>query len=101
VLLNKLKIVAHFDNVQSIKQTVKENMGLAIISEIAALDYKESGFINVYELVELNERRTFYFGYHKKKSLPSYISEFIAFGKNMITFLPWNTKKNPLHRDHW
>ncbi len=87
--LNKLKVIAYFDNVQSIKQAVKENMGLSIVSEIAALDYKESGFLNVYKLVELKEKRTFYFGYHKKKSLPPYISEFITFGKNMVPFLPW------------
>ena len=88
VTLNQLKTIAHFDNVQSIKQAVKEGMGLAIISEIAAMDYQQSAFINVYRLKELKEKRMFYFAYNKKRSQPPHTMEFITFSKDLSTFYP-------------
>lgn len=88
VPFTRLQIIAHFDNVQSIKQAVKEGMGLSIISEIAALDYQQGGFINVYRLQELTEKRMFYFAYNKKRSQAPYVLEFISFSHNLITFYP-------------
>lgn len=84
VPVNRLQAIAYFDNVQSIKQAVKEGMGLSIISEIAATDYRQSGYINAYRLQELTEKRTFYFAYNGKKTQPSYVFEFINFSKNLI-----------------
>jgi len=93
VPISRLRAIAYFDNVQSIKQAVREGMGLAIISEIAALDYRQSGYINVYRLQELKERRTFYFAYNDKKTQPSYVYEFINFSKNLISFYPGLEKR--------
>ncbi|PKM83874.1 MAG: transcriptional regulator [Firmicutes bacterium HGW-Firmicutes-13] len=75
----KLNVVAYFNNVQSIKQGVKEGLGISIISEIAAMDYAQSKYINKYELKEIGERRTFYFAYNRQKTLAPFINEFIKF----------------------
>ncbi len=88
ISLTRLRASAYFDNVQSIKQAVREGMGLAIISEIAALDYQQSGYINAYRLKELKEKRTFYFAYNKKKTQPPYLFEFITYSKSLLSLSP-------------
>lgn len=84
--LPRLKVVAHFNNVQSIKQGVKEGLGISIISEIAAVDYAHSGYINNYTIKEINERRTFYFAYNNKKTLAPHITEFVNYSREKVIF---------------
>ncbi len=84
--MSRLKVVAHFNNVQSIKQGVKEGLGVSIISEIAAGDYARSGYIYQYTLTEINERRTFYFAYNGKKTLAPHTMEFINFSREKVVF---------------
>jgi len=81
-----LNVVAYFNNVQSIKQGVKEGLGVSIISEIAAMDYAQSNFINKYELNEIKERRTFFFAYSRQKTMAPFITEFINFSKEKAIF---------------
>ena len=75
------KVIGYFDNVQSIKQGVKEGLGFSIISEIAARDYEESKLINSYEIAEMPGTRDFYLAYNKHKTLSPITMEFINFSK--------------------
>ncbi|MEW6623718.1 MAG: selenium metabolism-associated LysR family transcriptional regulator [Bacillota bacterium] len=77
--IKDFKIIGYFDNVQSIKQAVKEGMGLSIISMTAAQDYFESGLINAYNMVEFNKEREFYLAYNTQKTLSPLAQEFIDF----------------------
>lgn len=77
--LSLLKVIGYFDNVQSIKQGVKEGMGFSIISEIAARDYAKSKLINTYEILEMPDTRSFYISYNKTKTLSPINLEFIKF----------------------
>lgn len=75
--ITNLKVVAHVDSVQSIIQCVKEGLGLSIISEIAARDYINKGFINYYYLKEIQKDRYFYFAYNNEKTLSPFVNELI------------------------
>lgn len=77
VNIAELNVVGHFDSVQVIKQCVKEGMGISIISAIAAEDYAKYDLINVYELKELAENRTFYMAYKEARTLSPLVKEFI------------------------
>ncbi len=52
VSLSQLQVVGYFDSMEALKQSVKEGIGISIISAIAALDYVNCKFINAYELAE-------------------------------------------------
>ena len=80
---SRFKIIGYFDNVQSIKQGVKEGMGFSIISEIAARDYEKSKLINSYEIEEMSGTRSFYLAYNKHKTLSPITLEFINFCKHL------------------
>lgn len=82
---SKLKVPALFNNVESIKQGVKAGLGFSIISEIAARDYQKIGFLNTYELKEINEKRSFYFACNYRKTMAPYVEEFINFCLQMDT----------------
>ncbi len=82
--LGDLKVIAHFDNVQSIKQCVKKGMGVSIISEIAADDYVKSGLINSYYIKEIDKERFFYFAYNKQKTMSPVVNELINFSNNLF-----------------
>lgn len=75
--ITKLNVIGYFDSVQVVKQCVKEGMGVAIISEIAASDYVQYNLINAYELNEFTEKRMFYLAYNETRTLSPLVNEFI------------------------
>lgn len=77
--LSHLKTIGYFNNLEALKEGVKDGIGLAIISEIAASDYVNSHQINAYDVVELPEKRTIYFAHHKKRTLSPRAKAFIEF----------------------
>lgn len=79
VELAKLHVIGYFDSVQVVKQCVKEGLGISIISEIAAADYVEQNWINVYELQDVSEKRTFYLASNKARILSPLVKEFLSF----------------------
>lgn len=76
--ISKLNVIGRFDSVQTVKQCIKEGMGISIISEIAVADYVQQNFIKTYELNEFTEKRTFYLAYNKGRTLPPAVHEFIV-----------------------
>jgi DNA-binding transcriptional LysR family regulator len=81
--VGELRVVAYLDSVQAVKQAVRDGLGLAFISELAARDYAEKSNLNVHEVEEFDEERPFYFAYNKSRTLAPYVEEFIATGVRM------------------
>ena len=81
----KLNIVGYFDSVQVLIQCVREGMGISVVSEIAASEFVKHNLINVYELDDFREVRTFYLAYNKNITISPLISEFISYcNKKML-----------------
>jgi LysR family transcriptional regulator, low CO2-responsive transcriptional regulator len=76
--ISKLNVIGYFDSVQIVKQCVKEEMGLSIISEIAASDYVQYQLIQACELDEFTEKRTFYLAYNAARTLSPLVNEFVT-----------------------
>lgn len=63
-----LNIIAYTDS-QSLIQFVTQNIGIAIISEIAAKEYYKHHMVNMYEIDGFNHDRLFYLVYNEKRTL--------------------------------
>ncbi|NMD71371.1 LysR family transcriptional regulator [Bacillus sp. DNRA2] len=74
---DKLNIIAYTDDSQSLIQYVIQNIGISIISEIAAKGYADNQLLNMYEIPEFNDERYFYLIYNKQKTLPLISKTFI------------------------
>lgn len=85
VALSKLQVVGYFDSLEALKESVKEGVGISIISAIATLDYLNNHLINAYELAELPEKRMFYFAQHKNRTLSPLAEAFINFSLDLST----------------
>lgn len=87
VALSELQVVGYFDSLETLKESVKEGVGISIISAIAAVDYVKNKLINAYELAELPEKRMFYFAYHQKRTLSPLAEAFMNFSLELSTAL--------------
>lgn len=79
ITLEELDVVGYFDSLESLKESVKEGVGISIISSIAAVDFVKNKKVNAYELKELPEKRTLYFAHHKKRTISPLAAVFIDF----------------------
>jgi DNA-binding transcriptional LysR family regulator len=64
----QMNIISFTDCSQSLIQFVKEDIGISIISEIAAREYSKSQSIKIHEIEDFNEERYFYLVYNKLKT---------------------------------
>lgn len=88
VKLSQLQVVGYFDSLEALKESVREEIGISIISAIAAVDYVNNGFINAYELAELPEKRMFYFAHHQKRTLSPLAEAYMSLSLELsATFL--------------
>lgn len=65
----QLRIVVHTDSGNSLIQFVKQNVGISIISEMAAQEFAAANLIHMYEINDFDDERSFYLVYHKNKTL--------------------------------
>jgi DNA-binding transcriptional LysR family regulator len=65
---NQMNITSFTDCTQSLIQFVKEDIGISIISEIAAKEYSKSQLIKIHEIEDFNEERYFYLVFNKMKT---------------------------------
>ena len=79
----EFKTVAYLDSVQAVKQAVRDGLGAAFISEIAARDSLEHGMFNVHRVSELCEERPFYFAHSFSRTLAPFVHEFIRVGREI------------------
>ncbi|MGJ7918952.1 selenium metabolism-associated LysR family transcriptional regulator [Neobacillus sp. LXY-4] len=74
---DKLNIIAFTDDGQSLIQYVMQDIGISIISEIAARDYSNNNLINMQEIEDFDDERYFYLVYNKNKTLSMIAKLFI------------------------
>jgi DNA-binding transcriptional LysR family regulator len=77
--LKGAKIVSTFDSTEAVKQAVRYGLGVAIVSERAAGDYIESGYVKAYAISGLDLTRDFYLIYHKDRTLSPICEKFIEY----------------------
>jgi DNA-binding transcriptional LysR family regulator len=65
---DQLNIVAYTESGQSLIQFVLQDIGIAIISEIAAKEYASNHMLKVHEISGFNDERYFYLVYNKHKT---------------------------------
>lgn len=65
-------------SIDSIKEAVKHNKGIALLSQYVIQDELKNGKIAKVNLKESNFIRKFYISYHKNKHLTEYINSFIT-----------------------
>lgn len=66
---DQLNIVAYTDSSQALIEFVKQGLGIAIISEIAAREYTLNNHLRIHEIEDFNEERFFYLVYNEMKTL--------------------------------
>ncbi|HEY2421631.1 MAG TPA: selenium metabolism-associated LysR family transcriptional regulator [Neobacillus sp.] len=65
---DQLQIIAFTDCGQSLIQFVMQNIGIAIISEMAAIEYANMNMLQIHEIEEFNDERNFYLVYNINKT---------------------------------
>lgn len=65
----QLNVVAYTESSQSLIEFVKQGIGLAIISEIAAKEYCAGTNLRIHELEDFHDERYFYLVYNEMKTL--------------------------------
>lgn len=76
---NQLQVVAHMNDQEAIKNMVASGMGVSIISEKAAKNFKEEKRVLVFNLPDSTTTRTLYIVYRKNYILNPHVKEFIHF----------------------
>lgn len=80
---DQLNVIAYTDG-QSLIQFVAQNIGISIISEIAAKEYLSYNMIKVHNIEDFDEERYFYLVYNKNKTL-SFISKLFIQNTNLLS----------------
>lgn len=73
----KLNILAHVESNESIKEMVRQGLGVSFISQISAEEYIKSGKLKSYKIKNLDFARKFYFIYSKKKTFTPLENKFL------------------------
>ncbi|QZY57495.1 LysR family transcriptional regulator [Crassaminicella profunda] len=69
ISLEQLKIVACIENTESIKQCVKNDLGITMISDFAIRNEVQYNMVKKLELENIHPTRKFYFVYHEPRIL--------------------------------
>jgi LysR family transcriptional regulator, transcriptional activator of the cysJI operon len=81
------KITGIYNNTEAIKQAVRENLGLAVVSKISVKDEVERGLVRVIEVNGLNLKRNFNLVYHRQKFFTIAMQTFIQVAKTKSLML--------------
>ena len=73
----KLNILAHVESNESIKEMVRQGLGVSFISRISAEEYINSGKLKSYKIKAIHFARKFYFIYSKKKTFTPLENKFL------------------------
>lgn len=71
-----LQKVAEMNNMESIKQAVREGLGVSVVSSLSVEDYLKFGWVKAYTVEGLNMERDFYLITHKNRTLSPSAAEF-------------------------
>jgi len=82
---DQLNIVAFTENGQSLVQFVLQDIGIAIISEMAAREYYDRKLLKIHEINGFDDERYFYLVYNKNKTQSMLSKLFIESAHELIT----------------
>ena len=80
--LGNLKSVVYMDSLEGIKQSVREGLGVSVVSKLSVEDYLSLGLVDDYNLGYLSLKRDFFVVYHKQRVLNNAASSFLRFMQN-------------------
>jgi DNA-binding transcriptional LysR family regulator len=81
---DQMNIVTYTENGQSLIQFVLQNIGIAIISEMAAKEYYDRNLIMIHEIKDFNDERYFYLVYNQNKTQSMLSKLFIESAQELI-----------------
>ncbi|MFJ5763438.1 selenium metabolism-associated LysR family transcriptional regulator [Neobacillus sp. NPDC093182] len=81
---DQMNIVAYTENGQSLIQFVLQNIGIAIISEMAAREYYDRNLLMIHEIKDFNDERYFYLVYNQNKTQSMLSKLFIESAQELI-----------------
>lgn len=81
---DRMNIVAYTENGQTLIQFVLQNIGIAIISEMAASEYYDRNLLTIHHIHEFNEERYFYLVYNLQKTQSMISKLFIESAHELI-----------------
>jgi DNA-binding transcriptional LysR family regulator len=82
----QMKIIAYTESGQNLIQFVIEDMGIAIISEVAASEYTKKQLLNMYEIDGFDDERYFYLAYNKNKTQSLISRLFIKHSTDTVSY---------------
>lgn len=80
--LKKQQIVAELGSTASVKEAIKQGLGVAVISRLAVQDEIDKKRLSVLSIENRKMERFFYLVRHKNRTLPSHYLRFLQFLRN-------------------
>ena len=78
---SSLNIVARMNDLESIKKSIVNGLGISILSARSAVDLKKTKQILLFPLEGTAHKRSFYIVYSKNRILKSHVRQFIHYVK--------------------
>lgn len=79
ILPSSLHVVAQMNDLEAIKKSIVNGLGISILSACSVKDLVDSRQIRVFPLEKNHPSRTFYVGYNKNRILKPHVKEFLQF----------------------
>ena len=77
-----LNVIARMNDLEGIKKSIVNGLGISILSARSAIDLKKTKQILLFPLEESAHKRTFYIVYSKNRILKPHVRQFIQFVQN-------------------
>jgi len=81
--VDELDIIASIENQETIKRSVRQGMGISILSQLATREEVNAGDIQAFEIPKSNEGRNINFVYNKNSQLTKNVERFIKIIKEI------------------
>ena len=78
---SSLNVVARMNDLESIKKSIVNGLGISILSARSAIDLQKTKQILLFPLEESAHKRSFYIVYSKNRILKSHVRQFIHYVK--------------------
>lgn len=82
--IDKLKVFAEVSSLEAVLQFVKCGAGISVVSEIACIDYIQSGLLLKHKIKDINITRGIYIVYHNRRPLSPVAKAFLEHTQNYI-----------------
>lgn len=79
---SSLNVVARMNDLESIKKSIVNGLGISILSARSTVDLKRTKQILLFPLEETAHKRSFYIVYNKNRILKAHVRQFIQYVKN-------------------